>query len=118
MNSGDYGFLIGAGPGYAHLLWTMFWFRRVKKEAVALARKKGEFLDLDSSENQNYDFLLRPGKFIKPGDGLGVREGKELMLSARGQMLKRVRTGAVLTVVGAVLGVVVFTGVDLVVARR
>jgi len=117
VTSGNYGFLIGAVPGYAYFLWTMLWFRRVKKEAVALAWKKGEFLDMDSSENQNYDFLLRAGKFIKPGDGLGAREGKEHMLSARGRMLKRFRTGAILAVVGALIGVGVSTGIDLLMAR-
>jgi hypothetical protein len=72
---------------------------------------------MDSSENQNYDFLLWPGNFIKPEDGPGVRQGKNLMLSARGRMLRCVLIGAVIAVVGAVLGVVICTGIDVLMAR-
>lgn len=114
MSSDTLGFILGAVPGGIYTLSNILRMRRVQSRAVALAREHGEFLDMDSSENQNFDYLLDPGKFIKPNDGPGARRGKELLLSVRNQMLKRHLIGAALLVVGAVLGVGISAAVDLV----
>jgi hypothetical protein len=117
MDSGTYGFFLGAAPGFAYIFRTLISVQRVLSRAKALAREHGEFLDLDSAENQNFDFLLSPGKFIKPGDGPGVRQGKELLLSIRSDMFRRHWIGLVLVVVGIFLGLGISTGVDLLMAK-
>jgi hypothetical protein len=118
MNSGTYGFFLGAAPGLAYIFCTLFRVQRVLARAKALAREKGEFLDMDSAENQNFYFLLGPGRFIKPGDGPGVRQGKELLLSIRSDMFRRHWIGLVLVVCGAFLGVGISTAIDFLMARQ
>lgn len=63
-----------------------------------VARQQGEFLDFDSSENQNLDFMLSPQDFIRPNDGSGVRSGKELLLSVRPEVMRRYRIEVVVLI--------------------
>jgi hypothetical protein len=105
MDLGLLGFLAGSAPGFSYVLITMFRVRQVQDEAREIARRQGEFLDFDSSENQSYDFLLNPQNFIKPADGPGVRSGKSLLLSIRGKMWKRLWIGVILMIVGMPVGI-------------
>jgi len=105
MDVGLVGFFVGAAPGLTYILVTMFRVRQVQGQAREIARQHGEFLDFDSSENQSYDFLLSPEKFIKPTDGPGVRSGKSLLLSIRDKMWKRLWVGVVLMFVGMPIGI-------------
>lgn len=104
MDIVSYGFFGGAAPGFTFFLITLFRLRKVKIKAVELARQQGEFLDFDSSENQSYDFLLNPQKFIKPTDGPGARSGKNLLLAVRDKTWKRIWIAMILTTVGIPLG--------------
>jgi len=105
MDVGLVGFFVGAAPGVTYVLITMFRVRQAQGQAREIARQHGEFLDFDSSENQSYDFLLSPEKFIKPTDGPGVRSGKSLLLSIRDKMWKRLWVGVALMFIGMPIGI-------------
>lgn len=117
MDSGTCGFFLGAAPGMTYIAGNLLRTQRVLATAKALAREHGEFLDMDSAENQNFDFLLSPEKFVKPGDGPGVREGKNLLLSIRSDMLRRHWIGLALVVVGIFVGLGVAAGIDVLMGR-
>lgn len=104
MDIVSYGFFGGAAPGFTYFLITMFRLRKVKIKAVELARQQGEFLDFDSSENQSFDFLLNPQKFIKPTDGRGAQSGKNLLLSVRDRTWKRLWIAIILMAIGIPVG--------------
>jgi len=105
MDVGLVGFFFGAAPGFTYVLVTMFRVRQAQRQAQEIAWQRGEFLDFDSSENQSYDFLLSPEKFIKPTDGPGVRSGKSFLLSIRDKMWKRLWVGVALTFIGMPIGI-------------
>lgn len=105
MDLGFIGFLVGGAPGFNYVLITMFRVRQVQAKAREIARQGGELLDFDSSENQSYDFLLNPQNFIKPADGPGVHSGKNLLLSIRDKMWKRLWIGVILMIVGMPVGI-------------
>lgn len=108
-NLSSYGFFGGVAPGCIYFLITMFRLRKIKIQAQEVAREQGEFLDFDSAENQSYDFLLNPQAFIKPTDGPGVRSGKNLLLSARDKIWKRMWIAVILTAIGLPIGLFVST---------
>jgi hypothetical protein len=105
MDLGLVGFLAGGAPGFSYVLITMFHVRQVQAEAREIASEQGEFLDFDSSENQSYDFLLNPQNFINPADGPGVRSGKNLLLSIRDKMWRRLWIGVTLMITGMPIGI-------------
>jgi hypothetical protein len=105
MDLGLVGFLAGGAPGFSYVLITMFRVRQVQAKAREIARQQGELLDFDSSENQSYDFLLNPQNFIKPTDGPGVRSGKNLLLSIRDKMWKRLWIGVTIMIIGMPIGI-------------
>lgn len=105
MDLGLLGFLVGAAPGFSYVLMTMLRVRQAQAKVRNIARKNGEFLDFDASENQSYDFFLNPRNFIKPSDGPGVRRGKDRLLAIRDKMWKRLWTGVILMIVGMPVGI-------------
>jgi hypothetical protein len=107
-----YGFFGGAAPGIVNILRGMFRVWRTMRLAREVARQKGEFLDFDSSENQNLDFMFYPQNFIKPNDGPGARSGKELLLSIRPQVLRRYKIGVVMMLIGIPIGMFVATSIE------
>lgn len=109
MDLSPYGFVAGAAPGLISLLRTMLGVRRVMSEARDIARGHGELLDFHSSENQSYDFMFNPQNFIKPGDGPGVRSGKNLLLSHRDKVWRRYWTGFILVILGVPFGLLMAT---------
>jgi hypothetical protein len=107
-----YGFFGGMAPGMVVILRGMIRVWRTMRLARSVARQQGEFLDFDSSENQNLDFMLHPQNFIRPSDGPGVRTGKELLLSIRPEVLRRYKVGGVMVLVGVPVGMFVVTGIE------
>jgi hypothetical protein len=112
-----YGFFGGAAPGMISIFRGMIRVWRTMRLAREVARQQGEFLDLDSSDNQNLDFMLSPQSFIKPSDGPGVRSGKELLLSIRPEVMRRYRIGMVMVLVGVPMGMGVATGIEYLMGR-
>jgi hypothetical protein len=112
-----YGFFGGAAPGIVNILRGMIRVWRTMRLARDVARQQGEFLDFDSSENQNLDFMLSPQSFIRPNDGPGVRSGKELLLSIRLEVMRRYRIGVVMVLIGVPMGMGVATGIEYVMGR-
>lgn len=109
MDLSLYGFFGGAAPGVIYLLGTMLRVRRLMSEATDIARRQGEFLDFYSAENQSYDFMFNPHRFVKPGDGPGVQSGKNLLLSHRDQVWRRYRNGVILVIGGVPIGLLMAT---------
>lgn len=113
-----YGFFGGAAPGIVNILRGMMHAWRTMRLAREVARQQGEFLDFDSSENQNLDVMLHPQNFIRPSDGPGVRSGKELLLSIRPEVLRRYKLGGVMVLIGVPLGMFVVTCIEYVFLGR
>ncbi|TCV92802.1 hypothetical protein EC912_106141 [Luteibacter rhizovicinus] len=107
MDSGAYGFFLGAAPGLSYIVGNMIQLQRVTAKAQEIARQNGELLDVHFSPSLRVDYLFRPGSFIRPDDGAGLRNAKELLLSVRRKMLIRHALGALMTVIGALIGVVI-----------
>ncbi|MGF6710364.1 hypothetical protein QFZ41_001328 [Luteibacter sp. W1I16] len=104
MSSGALGFFLGAAPGLMYLAKNMFGFQRELVAAQDMAREDSDLLDMHFSFALKADYLLRPGNFVRPGDGPGLRRAKLHLLSVRKKFLVRHAIGALLVAVGAFLG--------------
>jgi len=107
---GVYGFFIGIAPGVLYGLWNLFHVQRVHKEAERIARDHGEIFDIDSSTSIRFNYMFKPRHFICPEDGVGVRLAKSRLLSIRRQAMRRHVVAALLSLIGAVIGVLAAVG--------
>lgn len=110
MDSGEVGFYLGALPGLTLVLRNMLLARRDVSAAESLARKHGELLDFNYSMQLKSDYLFRPRQFIGTDDGPGLRQAKERLLLVRRRTLVRHAAGGLVTMIGALLGTFISTG--------
>ncbi|MBB3229178.1 hypothetical protein FHW69_003832 [Luteibacter sp. Sphag1AF] len=110
--SGEIGFFLGAAPGVAYTLWNMIRGQQTMNEAKRIAKAHGEFLDLHASPSLSFDYIYRPGKFIRPNDSDGMREAKALLLSTRKQLFRRHALGALFVGLGIFVGVFLSVGLS------
>jgi hypothetical protein len=108
MDNGAVGFLLGAVPGAFLVLRNMWRQVRAVAEAQKIAQAKGEYLDYHWNYVEQNDLAFKPDRFIKPGDGPGVREAKEMLLARRDKFFaSHIKGGAVMMggcLVGAFIG--------------
>ena len=104
VSAGEWGFFLGAAPGVYFIARNMIRFQRVISASEALAWKHGELLDFNLSFSLKADFLLRPARFIKPGDGAALKEAKQNLLSVRRRVLVRHALGGLIMLTGAFIG--------------
>lgn len=111
MDNGGIGFFLGAVPGAFLVLRNMWRQVRAVAEAQKVAQAKGEYLDYHWNYAEQNDLAFKPDRFIKSGDGPGVREAKEMLLARRDKFFaNHIKGGAVIMggcLVGAFIGALV-----------
>ena len=110
MGSGDIGFLLGAIPGLTLSVRNMLRFKRTIGQAETLARARGETLEFSNSVSLKKNFLFSPRSFVDAGDGLGVRQAKEYLLTVRRSTLVGHLVGGSVIMIGAIMGTFLATG--------
>lgn len=88
--------------GYA--LWNLARGPQAFRTAQRAAQGRGEWLDLAATPTLRFDFVFRPQRLIRPGNGEGVRHAKAQLLAMRKPFLRRHALGALLAIVGAFMG--------------
>lgn len=111
MDNAGLGFLLGATPGAFLMLRNMFGQAKAAAEAKRIAEARGERFDYNTDLSAQNGFSFKTSEFIKPGDGPGVREAKEMLLARRDKFLathiKGIAVLAAGAFIGALLGAVV-----------
>jgi hypothetical protein len=104
MDAAAIGFHLGAIPGVFILLRTQFRYYKAGSEAWDIARAKGEFYDFNWNRDEQYNYSFRSSTFIKPTDGPGTREAKEMLLARRSSLFAALMKGGAIMVGGTALG--------------
>lgn len=113
MDSGEFGFYLGAAPGVIALVLNFLRIQKTIARAQKMAQENGEYLDLNFNPDAQQRLYFRPEEFIDPKDGPGVREGKKMLLIQRGSFISgHIKAGGIMVVgalVGSVLGGLIST---------
>lgn len=107
MDTETIGFLIGAAPGMAILLWNMRRQQVLRKKIEAVAWEERSWNDTQLGFKQQLNLLFHPERYVEPNDSPALVEAKQALLSAWPQIWRRHWIGGGVLVVGAVIGVAI-----------
>ncbi|UPG93892.1 hypothetical protein [Luteibacter aegosomatissinici] len=104
MDNAAVGFLLGVVPGMAFAVRNMLNHVRVVTRARQVVREHGErFEHIDDLSAFN-GFAFKSSEYVKPTDGPGVREAKEMLLARRDKFIYNHLKAFFFIVVGAMGG--------------
>ncbi|MGN6479169.1 hypothetical protein [Luteibacter sp.] len=103
MDNGEVGFLLGVVPGVLFTLRNMLDQVRLVLRAKKVVRDRGERFDHVDDLSAFRSFTFKSSEYVKPTDGPGVREAKEMLLARRDKYIYNHLKGFFLIVVGGVL---------------